>query len=264
VADPINQKNAINSAIFMLKFNREFSQEENKAMVGIAEVLKDDLPKVNELKKFSLNIDATKQKQSGEFETSGLSLQSFRPDGTPAWELQVMHDAVVATCRTYTSWTKEKETAIKYLKTVLHVLEHSGSDNLISGVTLQITDRFIEPNFVSYDLGEVFNNESPYLTKNALTQGALWHVFQGWFDDMNGAFDGRCLNILNISTNLTKDHTSNIEYSIQDQISEPQQAAVFNQEADYLNSIFDNLHEKNKIVIKELLCNKQLKAIGLC
>lgn len=234
--------------------------KENKAMAGIGEVLKEDLPNINELKRFSLNIDTTTQQQSGEFEASGLSLKRFLPDGTLGWELQIMHDTVVATCRAYISWTTEKETAIKYLKAVLHVLERS--DNIINGVTLQITDRFIEPNIASYDIGEVFNKKSSYLTGNVLEQGPLWHIFQGWFD--GNVVDERCLNILNISTNSTQEHVSIIEHSIQYQISEPQQVSTYNHEVDKLSTIFDDLHEKNKTVIKELLCEKQLKTIGLC
>jgi uncharacterized protein (TIGR04255 family) len=261
MANPLNKENAIDSAVFMLKFNREFSFEENKAISGVAEVLKSELPNANELKRFSLNIDTVAEKQSGEVEISGLSLQRFQPDGTPAWELTVVRDSIVATCRAYSSWTAEKETAIKFIKAVLHLLERS--DNLINGVILQITDRFIEAAPGSYNIENVFNKESLYLTKNVLTQGPLWHVFQGWFDEPNDVIKGRCLNVLNISTNVTREHVSNIEHSVQYQISEPKEAISYNQDTSSLSSIFDDLHEKNKAVIKELLCREQLKAIGL-
>ncbi len=164
MANPLNEKNAIDSAVFMLKFNREFSFEEKKAISGVAEALKNDLPNANELKKISLNIDANAEKQSGEVETSGLSLQRFQPDGTPALELTIVRDSIVATCRVYSSWTTEKEMDIKFIKAVLYLLERS--DNLISGVILQITDRFIEKAQSTYNIESVFNKESPYLTKN--------------------------------------------------------------------------------------------------
>ncbi len=261
MANSLNKKNAIDSAVFMLKFNREFSFEENKAISGVAEVLKNDLPHANELKRFILNIGANAEKQSGEVETSGLSLQRFKPDGTPVWELTVVRDSIVATCRAYSSWTDEKEMAIKFIKVVLHLLEHS--DNLINGVILQITDRFIETASGNYNIENVFNKGSPYLTRNSLTQGPFWHVFQGWFDGPSDVIQGQCLNVLNISTNVTREYVSNIEHSVQYRMNELKETVSYSQNTGSLSSIFDELHEKNKTVIKELLCNEQLEAIGL-
>jgi len=261
MTNPLNEKNAIDSAVFMLKFGREFSLDENKAISGVAEALKNELPNVTELKKINLNINANAQRQSGKVETSGLSLRRFQPDGTPAWELTIERDSIVATCRDYSCWRTEKETALKFIKAVLHLLERS--DNLINGVILQITDRFIGSAQDSYDIENVFNKESPYLTKNVLTQGSLWHVFQGWFNDPNNVIKGKCLNVLNISTNETKEYISNIEHSVQYQMNELKEVVNYSQDTSSLSLIFDDLHEKNKALIKELLCKKQLEAIGL-
>jgi len=261
MTNPLNEKNAIDSAVFMLKFEREFSFDENKTISGVAEVLKKELPNVNELKRISLNIDTVAQRQSGEVETSGLSLQRFQEDGTPAWELTVVRDSIVATCRTYSCWATEKGTAIRFIRAVLHLLERS--DNLINGVVLQITDRFIGPAQDSYDIESVFNKESPYLTKNVLTQGPLWHVFQGWFNAPSNVIRGKCLNVLNISTNVTREHISSIEHSIQYQMDELKEAVIYSQDTSSLSVIFDDLHEKNKVLVKELLCKEQLEAIGL-
>jgi len=258
---PANKKNAIDSAMFVLKFSREFSYDENQAVSGVAEVLKDDLPKSDEVKKFSINLDVAKPQQSGEFETAGLALKKFSPDGVILWELNVIKDSIVAVCKSYRGWTEEKETAVRFLKAVLHVLERS--DNQINSIILQITDRFIELEPNEYDIGRVFNKNSCYLTKNVLSQGPLWHVFQGWFENDNGGREALCLNVLNISTKSTAVHESSIEHAIHYQTNKPQLVASYAGEENCLDSIFDDLHERNKVVIKELLCAEQLKAIGL-
>lgn len=257
MAKPINSSNAIDSAVFILGFARPFNSNEFDALSGLQIALKDDLPSFvrNQIVKMAFQ----EGKQSvADFELAGSVLQRFNTDGKPAWTLRVLEDSITVTCHSYISGSSERNQAVKYLEQCVNLLKQR-SDILLSVITLQITDVF-KDTFESYSIKNVFNENSRYLTRNVFEAGALWHVFQGWFENRDN--DSRWLHVLNLSTQQSVEHITSIDHAIQLQLREPIRLA----EDSLLNTVqtaFAEAHTKNLNIIRNLLNDTQLNAIGL-
>ena len=193
--------------------------------------------------------------------TSGGLLQNLLPDGRPSWTLRVEGNTIVVSCTDYKRWDDISAKALGHIKAAIAFVNND--TNAVSSLIHQIVDRFVTANKDEYNIGQVFNTQSPYLTGQALKAGNFWHVFQGWFEDRQ-VFSGKLLNVLNLSTadnpasitiTTTIDHAAHLRFS------SPKAIGEFDNE--FTRKAFDELHECNKSIIKQLLTSDQLKAIGL-
>lgn len=269
MTQPINKKNAIESATFVVVFEREFDAAELQALLGLELALKDDFPSFDKMNKLQVNLDGQKgglgpSGVTGSIDFNGVLLQRFTSDGKRDWAIQVSGNTVVVSCYNYDSWLNESKKALHYIRESLKAIRTLG--NPVVMIVLQTIDHFIsslpDDSAGVYQIGDVFDPKSPYLTQQATQAGQLWHVFQGWFDDMND-LGGKCLHVLNISnTNqgdkllAIVDHAAQLQFAARPTIDE----AIYSEK---LQQIFDKLHELNKDIIRGLLCETQRQAIGL-
>jgi hypothetical protein len=78
-------------------------------------------------------------------------------------------------------------------------------------------DSFIyEGKSEDYSLDELCTRHSEFLTAHAFDSGLLWHVHQGWFENIEET--GKCRNVLNVAANMvgntyqiTIDHQANLQ-----------------------------------------------------
>lgn len=257
---PISEKHAVDVASFIVVFERPFEKHTIDALPGLHERLKADYPTFNLTKTMEVNFTGSEVSQKMDI-TSGGVLQNLQPDGRPIWTLRVEGNAIVVSCTKYERWGDISSKALDHIKAAIAFVNNDS--NAVTSLIHQIVDRFVTANKDEYDISQVFNTQSPHLTGQALKAGKFWHVFQGWFDDKK-EFGGKVLNVLNLSTaensgNITI--TTSIDHTAHLQFESPK--AIEELDDKFIRKAFDELHESNKSIIRQLLNKDQLKAIGL-
>lgn len=255
---PINQNNSIESSCFVLVFERAFNKQELLSLSRLKEVFHEDLPSYREINSIKVKlVDGTTAEQSQDI--SGVVLQCFKNNGKPSWELKVENNIIEISCFAYDSWTEVWGKVKRYLLETIKTIEDDNNKLMIC--VLKIVDKFVS-DFGNYNVGDIFLERTPYLTQNILNgeNGELWHVFQGWFEQLD---DKTYLHNLNlITSNENGRITTNIDHAIQCQfIKNPQLISDFKQSK--LEAIFSELHNKNKEILRKLLNDTQRKGIGL-
>lgn len=257
---PISEKHAIDVASFIVIFERPFEANIIDSLPGLHERLKNDYPTFNLTKTMEVNFTGSEVNQKVDV-TSGGVLQKLQDDGRPIWTLRVEGNAIVVSCAKYERWGDVSSKALDHIKAAIAFVNDDG--NAVTSLIHQIVDRFVIAKKDEYNICQVFNTQSPYLTGQALNAGVLWHVFQGWFEDKQ-EFGGRLLNVLNLGTaenpanitiTTTIDHTAHLRFESPKALEEL--------DDKFIRKAFDELHESNKSIIKRLLNHDQLQAIGL-
>lgn len=257
---PISEKHAIDVASFIVVFEHPFDANIIGSLSGLHERLKADYPTFNLTNTMEVSItDSGIDQKVGV--TSGGVLQNLLPDGRPNWTLRVAGNAIVVSCNEYKRWEDISSKALEHIKVAIAFVRDDS--NAVSSLIHQIVDRFVTVNKEEYDISQVFNTQSPYLTGQALKAGKFWHVFQGWFEE-RPSFDGKLLNVLNLGTaenpantaiTTTIDHAAHLRFLLPKAIEEF--------DDNFIRNAFDELHECNKYIIRQLLTEKQLNTIGL-
>lgn len=257
---PISEKHAIDVASFIVVFEYPFDANIISSLPGLHERLKADYPTFNLTKTMEVSItDSVVDKKLDV--TSGGVLQNLLPDGRPSWTLRVEGNAIVVSCNEYKRWGDISSKALNHIKAAMDFV--NDDNNAVSSLIHQTVDRFVTVNKDEYNISQVFNIQSPFLTGQALKAGKFWHVFQGWFEDKQ-SFDGKLLNVLNLSTAENPANTAittTIDHAAHLRFLSPKAIEEFDDK--FIRKAFDELHECNKSIIKQLLTNDQLNSIGL-
>lgn len=255
---PISEKHAIDAASFIVVFERPFEAGVIDSLRGLHELLKTEYPNFTPTNTMEVRVVGEVSQQVG-ITASGCLLQNFRPDGRPSWTLRVDGNAIVVSCMEYERWKDVSDKALAHIKATLALINNE--TNAVVSLVLQVVDRFVTAHDDGYNIEQVFNNQSRYLTKQALEAGKFWHVYQGWFDS-KPELGGQLLNVLNLSTAesptgiiTTIDHAAHLQL-------QPLKA-VHELDDIFTPRVFGALHESNKSVVKNLLNNEQREAIKL-
>lgn len=259
-AVPINSANAIDAAAFVIIFDRSFTEKEENKLLGLQKTLEKDLPQFSQDMIIGAKLENEKI-TTQDVRKSGIKLQKIEPNGKVGWSLHVFGNQIIISCRSYDRWNKIWTKVDKYLKNSIKLLDLN--DINVTAIVLQYVDRFTENDSGKYNLENVFNKETEYLTQHAKKAGKLWHVHQGWFESVSSK--EKILHVLNLgATEHSKKILTTIDHSLQLQfIDKPKNAKkFFDSKKDYQKA-FDSLHQKNKDIIKALINHNQCKAIGL-
>jgi len=257
---PISENHAIDVASFIVVFERPFEPSIIGSLSGLHERLKKDYPTFSLTNTMEVSITGSEVNQKVGV-TSGGILQNLLPDGRRNWTLRVEGNAIVVSCTEYKRWEDISFKALEHIKAAIAFV--NDDNNAISSLIHQIVDRFVTDNKDEYKISQVFNTESPYLTKQALKAGKFWHVFQGWFEEKDD-YGAKLLNVLNLSTAENPANTTittTIDHAAHLRFLSPKAIKEFDDE--FIRKAFDELHECNKTIIKQLLTNDQLNTIGL-
>jgi uncharacterized protein (TIGR04255 family) len=190
---PINATNAIDAAAFIIIFDRLFTEQEENRLSILQSVFKEKLPHFSRTTKVTMTHDTNLPEQSKHVvKEAGCKLQRFEPDGKISWSLNVIENQITVTCQLYDRWDAVWEQTKGYIQETLKLLDMPSLK--VQGCVLQVVNRFIEDN-TSYDIYNVFDKKTAYLTTHAEKAGVLWHVHQGWFAEKSKG--QKILNILN-------------------------------------------------------------------
>lgn len=276
IARPLAGSNAIEAVAFVLTFAREFTQAEIEFLLSLQEKHKAELPSFLKIQGLTVNLaDSTEKKPTVMHQTqkfTGVLLQHFQETGKPDWALRVSNNIIVVNCWLYTRWDEVWPKAKKLLLSASQVVD--SDSNGITSMTMQTVDKFEYDGIPSsYSITDVFNAESPFLTKKAIGAGTQWHVHQGWFENLAEQGDQglRRLNVINLASALhneklvsTIDHVGKIDF-----LNGVLPAREISSPSDLppndliIDQIFNELHEGNVNVLLQTLSSEMLNSIGL-
>lgn len=259
---PISGKHAIEVASFACVFDQPFSANSIQSLMTLEETFKDDYPVFNTAKFVNIKVEAEKSTTTSTPEIAAVTLQKLQKDTKrPSWVIKTEPSSIVVSCYSYDRWAVVSPKALNDLVEVIKVVDDGR--NPINQFVLHVVDRFVGGPRETYKLNQVFNSTSKYLTRQVRDAGALWHLHQGWFEDVAES-DNRILHNLNLSTNETPQGIlTTIDHSVRHNFTQTLYAAAAH-DMDYVTEIFNNLHEKNKDILTALLNKSQCKAINLC
>lgn len=260
MGQPINSKHAVEVTAFVVAFERPFSERSLEALLGLQEVLREDYPIFNKTAVLEVRIDDKGGASQQSNKASGIMLQKLRSDGRPAWLLHAEGNSIVVSCFDYERWEPSSSKAINHIQKAVNVV--CDEQNSLGVVALQVIDRFVG-SIDGYNIGNVFNKKSRFLTKQAVESGSLWHVHQGWFEKENMGTEYSCLNKLNLSASSSPTGLiSTIDHTLECRFKQGLSVSKASDE-NFLREIFCRLHGYNKDVIQDLLNSRQKKRIGL-
>jgi hypothetical protein len=276
-ARPMRGRNAIEAVAFVLQYVRAFDLEESEKIAALKDSFVSEGWQVLPMQGMTVQVGAPGFMQQPT--ANGYQFQRPKADGTPAWMIRAFNNTIVVNCFDYSRWTDVWAQASRYLSTVAAAI---ASESLrINIAALQITDKFIsDPVPDSYSLGDVFRAESPYLPANVASYGPIWYVNSGWAVNLTGSgsngssepsMDGAVLgNAITLSSSaLNKTLVATIDHIAQITFHKnklPANLFSGNAERDdiFLTSSFcDVLKPNNKTIVRSLLSDAQLTAIGL-
>lgn len=271
VARPIAETNAIEATAFVLVFSREFEEKEVEALLSLEHSLKTILPSFTKTSAINFNVvDNAPAEQTQQM--SGVLLQSFQENGKPDWALRASENMIVVNCLKYDNWENVWPKACKLM---LRAAQCVDSDRIsITHAAFQVIDKFVydkkpEP----YSIGDVFNPDSEFLTQHAKNSGELWHVFQGWFENVlaPGNNEDNVLHTLKLGSSINNEKLiALIDHNLQRNfkskvvsvkellgLESPENGSAF------ANQLFRDLHDGNVLMLRNLLAMDQQIAIGL-
>lgn len=192
-----------------------------------------------------------------------------KPDGTHRWRVQLTANQLQVACFDYSRFADVWQRALGYLRPMLTA---AGVESLVAEVSHQYVDKFLYPVGMTvdqYNLDELFQPGTPYLTPQVRESGLLWHVFQGWFEKDTGR--DRVLHQINISnTELGAQHYGCIidhRCVKQAALALMPTATAMADNAEATNCLLDTvmreLHSHHMHVVGRLLSREKQKQIGM-
>lgn len=186
-------------------------------------------------------------------------------NGRFAKRLRGSGNVVSFECHVYKDFNEFKENIANYLIPILKTLN---KEFQIAELGFIINNKFLyEDNLTkdNYSHKELFRVKSPRLTPASYNFSPLWHLFQGWFVELE-EIDNLILNQLNISNSRLNSENSfftTIEHRALYRINSqaiPLQKIIKHLES---NDLLNKMHSESLNILKDLLTDKKLAEIGI-
>jgi len=266
------ESNAIEEVVFVLVFEEEFDSDTVGLLVNqLPNLLVNDFPYSTQSNKVSFNVDSGVGAMGlPESTLAGITLRDSSDANNAGWVMRADANSVAVSCRRYTRWIEVGQKVQRTFSALLNLVDFT--NNKLLEIGFQCTDRFFEDDIDEYSVGNVLDVDSKYLTQNVFEAGKMWHVYQGWFE--TSEHSERMLNVLNISSQLgmfsdtgIEGQSTNIQHAAKLQLlSSTLTCEQLLQKEDgvtLLQSIYGDMHTKNKDVLKNLLNKDVISDIGL-
>ena len=259
---PARQDNAIDQIVFSLVFDKPFDSQIIEQLILLKNDGIDGLPESEVTKSLTISSGPT-QSTITRNEINGVRFYKPPSDQTKSeigenrneWDLHAQEKSIQLICTLYTSWTDVWSTA----QDILGKLNNCVSDDYeVNEFIVQVDDKFTCDKDIDYSIDDIFDRTSRYFSLNVLEAGEAWHIYQGWFENVD---DMRVLHNLNIST--SRDDEMNYISSI----VHVMRTAFVSEEAilheDSINHAAQNAHQKSKQAMCSILNQDALDRIGL-
>lgn len=268
---PFAGKNSIVEVSVGLQFAAPLDQKISPSVDAIKAEFAKELPKYEPMQTILVNVGifpvvppaAAAPSSSG---VTGFNLSKLKNDGSPARLLRAMNNLLTIHFLEYEAWDKTKPDAVDYLRRCLSKLDVLASNPVIA-ILLRYMDRFTydgDPETASTN--GLLRNDSRFVPAQVINAGPHWHSNSGWYAPLIGAT--KTLNQLNIitglaGTTLTVNIDHNSIYTLPRHYASLEQLFRGADGFTSVDSILDRQHAANTEVMKGLLVDELLIAIGL-
>jgi uncharacterized protein (TIGR04255 family) len=268
---PFAGQHAIQSAAFSLEFAKEMDVAELQCLRVAAAELKNDFPKLTDQKLTTISFQIGSGEQDASIpQTAAMDTGGFILDRPSSEQGQVQSLRLIVVSRKsitvvindYTRWEKFRSDINSYLSILLKSIN---AQKGVLGISLQIADVFnwrSDP--ADLNVAEVFSKESKYLMSNVFEPDILfWHSHHGCLLQQALPVNFQQLDNININkTFSTGEHQFQILTSHKVTFQSPLYKFLdVNKEKVF--SILDNLHVRNKEILKDVLMPKIQAKINL-
>ncbi len=264
--DPLNSEHSVQSANFTVIFDGAAPAASAQLLRARTDLL-EELPAIQQPEGVEVAVG-----QGNALPTTrrftGIQLSHLRPDGTPAWALQLMNNSLAVECTRYTRWNRVWDAAHRYLDAGLDAVSNAGQNKLRKVTTIghQMVDIFVakaEP----YELDELIQ-QNDLVASRIFTAGPTWHSHVGWFEqpsDENILWLAQ-LNVDAVRTSGTTrpegrsilrigiSHNQEIRFRIPIETNEAKRQ---------LDSRMGELHLMNKRILRKILSPQMASRIAL-
>ena len=270
---PYSGNNSIQEVAVAVHFPAEFVPEVvERSYHGAETALKDEFSQFNAIHRQSSEVKINimtgqifhpNAPQNSDF--VGFEFSKLKPNDQPACVLRFRENVLSVHLLEYECWDKTLETSLKYLKTVLSLLNLT--ENPVIAFSLQYVDRYTFDGPQNQSRAEMLlQNNGTYISERCFDSESLWHCNSGWFEAYES---GSILHQLNIASGvidqvstITINHNATCQLKVFRQSVE----AVFHTSSDRKKDIENGLcflHKRNKEMINDIVLPDMLKKIGM-
>jgi uncharacterized protein (TIGR04255 family) len=260
---PVAGNHAIQGAAFVFQWPIPLEQTNLDLVRTYTEQLKAWFPLVQEQKTVSIEIGEQGVRNQQEAGISGLKFLQPAPALGPAAiarAISVTKEQLVINVNDYTRWDEAWPRVAEWLGIILPGILIGRP---INAAILQYTDQF-EWRADPADMvkAEIFRDDSQYLTRRVFDTQGFWHVHQGFVDSRNEPLVHELIE--NVNVNMAESNTRRVitlftshHAVLQNPIWDA--ATVI----DQLAVLMDDLHERNKDVMKDIFTEAVCQKINL-
>jgi uncharacterized protein (TIGR04255 family) len=255
---PKNQDHAIREVAFAVAFRDPLAAELIERAKQLGPEVREFLPAISPAGVMQIRMDGPAPMV--EMQPAGVVFQRVNPDATPQWALTIQHTHIAVNCLRYTRWA---EVWARARDLFMAVSVQIGAPRLpISNVSLQYINQFIadQPLENSANL-RVLRAETRFLPPRFVDNGELWHVHQGWFEQVLEPIPGSKLHVINFGTQKDAER---VTLTIDDLLRvQPDGVDLEFCSGTQFAALMEWLHDEHKAMLREVLTSEMADRVRL-
>lgn len=255
---PFADANAIKVVAFGIEFTNRVDLPLVNSIIALYNNdtnLKESLPLMQPLNVTTIQISDGVQSQAEAI--GGVQFLRLQKDGTVEMALKLQGNSLIVVCQSYSTWTEISSEALKYFSRLIPSI----TEQLINAITLEYVDEFITDDRSNKWIEELFNKDSKYICENVFDVDNFWHSNHGYFNTIEQ--NGEQIRVLNTVDINTIEETNNITKEIRHKAIIKMRHKAETSSVDSLEEIMTNLHNTDKVMLKNLLTENIQEMIGL-
>lgn len=263
---PQSGQHALIEVVFGFAFTRQLIPKEIALVRTLQEVLKDSLPRVNDIGLHQVTFDGQGNVQPTIIPQTGVIFERIKPDGNIAWRLSVDQNAILVNCLEYEGWEQVWPQARSYAELAFQKL--SEGEVPVSAIIFQTIDGFYwEGDLAECDPSKLLKIDGTHVPTSLGDRGVLWHLHQGWFEFDLQDLPGKTLHRVHLDANHNPAANNRPEVRMDTTLQLNLHAPVAGQniceDGGVLEKAFQVLHDRNKQIMKDYLSEAMCEMIKL-
>lgn len=182
------------------------------------------------------------------------------PDGAPIRVLRLEENTIRIERHDYSRWKQIKQWATGLLTPVLGVVLEKNS---VTRVGVHYTDVFLNSPASPEDPAVLFREDTDLIPERVFHRSKAWHAHAGYIDDSEREEFDHVLERFQVNSTTGKEARVTISASHIAMADEGIQGLLIENESTLLNEILEELHQRNKCLLRDMLSDWAQVAINL-
>ncbi len=267
---PIQDTNALQSVIFVVNFLRKFTTDEIGAFDDPSRPWKQKFPRRTVMNAVLLSPIENKLKNDDRI--VGIAYEKMKEDGSIELGLKFEDNRILFIVGTYTNWADIFPEVSEHLTLALALVSE---DNPIVTYAMEYNDIFrATGNYFEFDASRLFQLKSKYIPSHIFERSENFHFHTGFFETREDPVKHRVLTRINADLRDGEKNIRELSIKLFHEIKSYQEPwtreYLWERETQLDKQItqrsldnFVDLHELDKIILKEILNHDISAKIGL-